>query len=150
MSKQKLFFFFFSFFILFHQKSYAQKEEYFAPTINDSLFFNKEFKEIEERFKANSDAISGDLKKEFKEIYKERFENIKQNFISKKLFTNIQAQAYLLKILEEITKNNKELEQIKLNIFFCKTEIFFTTSPSKFLISIALISDNTPLIFISQ
>ncbi len=100
----------------------SQSDSFFIPTQNDSLFFNKEFKEIEERYNTNISSIKGEFAKEFKEIYKERYDNIVQNFTSRKLYTNQQAQEYLNSLLSEIVKNNDELINLNLNIFFSKTE----------------------------
>ncbi len=109
--------------IFAQQNSYSQSDTFFIQTKNDSLYFNKEYKEIEERYKENINSIKGEFSKEFKEIYKERFENIAENFTSKKLFTNQQAHDYLNSLLSEIIKNNEGLQQLKLNVFFTKTEI---------------------------
>jgi hypothetical protein len=105
------------------QKGLSQKDTFFIPTKNDSLFFSAEYKQIEDRYKKNLDAISGDYKKELKEIYKERFENIKSNFTQKRLFTNSQVENYLKQLVNEIISNNAELQALPINIFFAKTEV---------------------------
>ncbi len=111
------------FLLLATQNITAQVDTFFIATKNDSLFFSNDYKQIEERYNKNIDAVKGDYKKEFKEIYKERFEYIKHHFTEKKLLTNATAQAYLKQLLNEIISNNSLLQEQPINIFFNKTEV---------------------------
>jgi predicted metal-dependent hydrolase len=101
----------------------AQTPPLFAPTKHDSLFFENDYNAIEARYKNFVSSISGANASEFKEIYKDQFESLKNIFTKKEVFTNKEAQNYLLQIANHILSKNKSLISEPINIFFLKSEI---------------------------
>jgi predicted Zn-dependent protease len=102
---------------------FSQSNQTFIPTKNDSLFFNTQLQQIETNYKTSISNLSGSTKKQIADIYKERFTAIKSYFTDKKLYSNTMAETYLKALLYEIVKNNPQLQQDSIFIFFNTTEI---------------------------
>lgn len=109
--------------LLLCSNSFSQNNLKYTPTINDSLTYISQFKQIESRYKVELENLPKENKKYYAEIYKERFDAIKEYFFEKKLYSNNKAHAYLQDLLREIVKNNPQLQQHSIYLFFTSTEI---------------------------
>jgi len=74
------------------------------------------------RFEQDAASINGTYKKQVSEIYKQRFEHLKERLEKKEFITNIQIQAYLQSIVGEIIRNNPHLPATnQLRIYFSRS-----------------------------
>lgn len=62
-------------------------------------------------------------KKDLLQLYKARWENAKQKFEKKEIYTSLQASGYLNNVITEITGNNPVLANLPLNCYFSRSGI---------------------------
>jgi Zn-dependent protease with chaperone function len=72
-------------------------------------------------FKQTIAALPSEHKKELLQLYKARWENAKQKFEQKKIYTSPAASAYLNQLVKEIVVNNPTLSNLPLNCYFSRS-----------------------------
>ena len=72
-------------------------------------------------YKQTIAGLPAEYKKDLLELYKARWENAKQKFEDKEIYTSLQASAYLNSIVTEITGSNSILANLPLNCYFSRS-----------------------------
>jgi predicted Zn-dependent protease len=72
-------------------------------------------------FKQTIAALPSEHKKELLQLYKARWENAKQKFEQKEIYTSPAASAYLNQLVKEIVVNNPTLSNLPLNCYFSRS-----------------------------
>ena len=99
---------------------YAQTEVYkLGGTDPDALQSLSD--KHENFFKQTIAALPGEHKKELLQLYKARWENARQKFETKEIYTSPSATAYLNQIVKEIVCSNQCLDQLPLNCYFSRS-----------------------------
>ncbi|TDW99569.1 M48 family metallopeptidase [Dinghuibacter silviterrae] len=104
-------------------RAYAQAPLKYTPAKDDSLALEADLSRVQDRYKQEVAALKGASAKQIADIYKERFDYIKEQFHTKALLTMPPAQAYLTRLLHEIVAANPGLQTIPIDIYFAKTGI---------------------------
>jgi Zn-dependent protease with chaperone function len=95
----------------------------YIPAKDDSLLLEAGLTRAQDRFKQEVAGLKGDNAKQIADVYKERFDYIKEQFRTKALLTMPSAQFYLERLLKEIVSANPALQTIPIDVYFAKTGI---------------------------
>ena len=101
----------------------AQEVSQFSPAPEDGATLQTALKDAEQRYQQTLSSIQGNYKKEYTEIYKQRWENVKETFEKKEVYTNTKAQQYLQSIVDEIVKSNPQLAGKKFSCYFSRSGV---------------------------
>lgn len=101
----------------------AQTPLIFTPAANDVAKLKSLAGDFEKRFNNETASLSSDNKKELLQIYKERWEEIKNIFDNKEIYTSPKAQQYLDALVAEIKIANPALQSLNYNCFFARTGV---------------------------
>jgi hypothetical protein len=99
---------------------YAQKEV-FKLGYTDPEALQSLSDKHENVYKQTIAALPGEHKKELLQLYKARWDNARQKFEKKEIYTSPAASAYLNQIVKEIISNNPSLAQLPLNCYFSRS-----------------------------
>ena len=100
--------------------SYAQPAFTYLPVKDDSVKLAAVKNEIRQHYLKDSAAQIGANKKQLVNIYRERFDNLKEMFTEKELMANAEADNYLNALANEIIKYNPELKSLGGRFLFSK------------------------------
>lgn len=87
---------------------------------NDTLYLGNAMKTIRARYDTDYQSASGENKKYIREIYKERFEYIADILAHKGIITDPAAILYIQKLVDEIVRNNPELNKLQPRVYLYK------------------------------
>ncbi len=93
----------------------------FTPVPEDAALLKKLFTQYEDQHKAYITALPARYKDDFKEMYQERWKNIKSRFDDKEIYTAAPAQQYLDALVNEIIKANPLLQQQTFRCYFSRS-----------------------------
>jgi Zn-dependent protease with chaperone function len=107
-------------FCISSQNIVAQPHVFAPAPVDTSLLTNLSAK-YEKQYKQDMSALPSTNKKDFEEVYKHRWDNIKEKFDSKEVFTDKEAQQYLDALVQEIVKSNPALKDRPFNCYFSRS-----------------------------
>ena len=101
----------------------AGQSSSFTPTAEDNNLLKKLFERYEASYKQSLSTLPSANKTDFERIYKERWENIKEKFDKKEIYTNSTAQKWLDGLVEEIIQSNPILKGQSFQCYFSRSGI---------------------------
>lgn len=101
----------------------AAQSSSFTPTAEDNNLLKKLFEKYETSYKQSLSTLPSTNKTDFEKIYKERWENIKQKFDRKEIYTNAAAQKWLDALVEEIIQANPILKVQSFQCYFSRSGV---------------------------
>lgn len=99
----------------------AQQSVVYNPFENDSLQQSAVLKSIQQKFIADSIALDGENKKDFRALYSRRFTSIKELFTDEEIITDADVTDYIHSIVEEILKGNPRLRSFNPHILVSRS-----------------------------
>jgi len=112
----------FLFVITLANRAFAQ-ESIFTPATEDVNLLKKLFEKHETSFKQSLSSLPSTNKTDYENIYKERWNNIKQKFDNKEIYTNSAAQKWLDALVQEIVQANPVLKGQFFQCYFSRSGI---------------------------
>lgn len=97
------------------------QEKLFTPLASDPAKQKTLLAALEKRYLSDIGALSGTIKKATSEIYKERYEMIRNMLAGSETVTDPQASDYLNSLLGEIRKANPGLDTLSLRVVFSRS-----------------------------
>lgn len=106
--------------LLFLQTSLikAQQNQLYQFPVDDSLVKQQYLKEALADYTALIASLDKESKKQYEEVYKDRFDMVKQLLASSRSITYTVAHNYLQQLLAKITNANPELKALKIRLLF--------------------------------
>jgi Peptidase family M48 len=95
----------------------------FSPSAEDLPLLTNLANSYQQRYKEESDRLPALNKKDFQEIYDERWKNIKEKFDKQEIYTSAAAQEYLDALVAEIVRANPVLQDHPFHCYFSRTYI---------------------------
>ncbi len=95
----------------------------FYPAVENDAFLKTLFAKCEARYKDEIAALPKENKKDFEEAYKSRWDNVKEMFDKKEIYTSIPAQEYMDALVAEIVKANPVLQKQNFNCYFSRSGV---------------------------
>ena len=95
----------------------------FTPTAEDNNLLKKLTERYESSYKQSLSSLPPTNKGDFERIYKERWDNIKEKFDKKEIYTNSAAQKYLDGLVEEIIQANPILKGQSFQCYFSRSGV---------------------------
>jgi Zn-dependent protease with chaperone function len=95
----------------------------FSPTRQDSVLLSKLCSNYQQHYQEELNQLPSENKKDFKEIYGDRWKNIKEKFDKKEVYTDAGAQAYLDALVAEIVRANPRLAATPFHCYFSRSYI---------------------------
>lgn len=86
----------------------------------DSLYLAASMNTIQTRYETDNKEAAGENKKYIREMYKERFEYVREIFAHKGIVSDPSAIAYINKLVEEIVRNNPGLQKLQPRVYLYK------------------------------
>lgn len=98
--------------------SHAQQNAIYQFPVDDSLLKKQYLKEATAGYDALVASLDKEYKKEYEEVYKDRFNIVKQLLESNRSITSAYAHNYLQELLAKITNANPELKKLTIRLLF--------------------------------
>ncbi len=95
----------------------------FSPAPEDATFLKTLSTKYEDHYKAELASLPKENKKDFEEVYKQRWDNIKSVFDKKEIYKSSAAQQYLDALVAEIVKSNPLLQKLNFNCYFSRSGV---------------------------
>ena len=95
----------------------------FSPSAEDLPLLTNLANSYQQRYKEESDRLPALNKKDFQEIYDERWKNIKEKFDKQEIYTSVAAQEYLDALVAQIVRANPVLKDHPFHCYFSRTYI---------------------------
>ena len=111
------------FFICIAFFSASSQNVAFIPSAEDDAFLKTLSAKYEDHYKNELASLPKENKKDFEEVYKLRWNNVKDVFDKKEIYTAATAQLYLDSLVAEIVKGNPLLQQLHFNCYFSRSGV---------------------------
>jgi hypothetical protein len=95
----------------------------FSPAPEDAAHLQSLYANTENSYKQHVSKLPSENKKDYQEVYKMMWENIKEKFDEKEIYTAKDAQAYLESLSAEIVKANPLLQGKSFQAFFSRSGV---------------------------
>jgi len=95
----------------------------FSPAAQDDPFLTSLSEKYLRQYKENLDRLPSKNKKDLVEAYQHRWENIKEKFDKKEIYTSKAAQGYLDRLAGAIRQANPSLANVTLSCYFSRSDI---------------------------
>jgi Zn-dependent protease with chaperone function len=95
----------------------------FVPVKEDGAVLTNLAGVYQQRYKEESDRLPALNKKDFQEIYDERWKNIKEKFDKQEIYTSTAAQEYLDALVAQIVRANPVLKDHPFHCYFSRTYV---------------------------
>lgn len=95
----------------------------FMPAAEDSVLLKKLYANYEARHLEELEMLPEKNKKDFEEVYKDRWEYIKKKFDKKEIYTSAAAQQYLNALTNEIKRTNPLLQNQSFECYFSRSGV---------------------------
>lgn len=99
---------------------FAQDKQVFQPIKDDSIALVKMQRDIKEKFISDSLKTKGEYKKYINRLYRERYDEEREQFARKQVICNDREDKYLQQIVQEIMQHNPPLQSLKTRIVFTR------------------------------
>lgn len=120
MMKTPIMAFFLFVFIVIRITGFAQLNNLYHFQKDDTLLKKQYYEEALQTQNALMNSLTGEYKKDYKEIYESRFKQISTILQSSSVVTDPEVYQYLQSLLKKITDANAELKPLKLRLFFSR------------------------------
>lgn len=120
MMKTPIMAFFLFVFIVIRITGFAQLNNLYHFQKDDNLLKKQYYEEALQTQNVLMNALTGEYKKDYKEIYESRFKQIATILQSSSVVTDPEVHQYLQSLLKNITDANTELKPLKLRLFFSR------------------------------
>jgi predicted Zn-dependent protease len=100
----------------------AQSNE-FAPAKIDSVQLSHLFGTYQQHYKEELEQLPSKNKKDFQEVYADRWQNVKEKFDKQEIYTPAAAQDYLDAMVAEIVKANPSLRGFVFHCYFSRSGV---------------------------
>jgi Zn-dependent protease with chaperone function len=100
----------------------SAQQTVFSPAPQDSLKLAGLFIRYEQQYKSEIHSLPSPYKKDMEEVYKLRWNNIREKFDDKEIYTDTVAQNYLNRLIAEIRKGNPDLPE-GFTCYFSRTPV---------------------------
>ena len=108
--------------LIFASPAIAQQSP-FSPANEDVSQLKKWYDTYEASFKRSLSSLPSTHKSDFEKIYKARWDNIKEKFDKKEIYTNAKAQQYLDGLVDEIVRANPSLKDKAFKCYFSRSGV---------------------------
>src|SRR5262245_36607698 len=95
----------------------------FSPAVQDDVYLTSLSDKYLHQYNERLDKLPSKNKKDLAEAYQHRWENIKEKFDKKEVYTSKPAQAYLDRLVAAIKKGNPLLTGAELSCYFSRSDI---------------------------
>ena len=95
----------------------------FTPATDNTELLTSFISRSEQQYKKELESLTGENKKDISDLYKLRWDNIKEKFDTKEIYSSAKAQEYLNEIVAEIVKANPTLQKQSFNCYFSRSGI---------------------------
>jgi len=95
----------------------------FSPVAQDDLFLTNLSQKYLRQYKENLDKLPSKNRKDLEEAYQHRWDNIKEKFDKKEIYTYKVAQDYLDHLVGVIRQANPSLANVSLSCYFSRSDI---------------------------
>src|SRR5438105_6959348 len=92
----------------------------FTPLKDDETQYKSLLSAVTEEYNKDIASVSGDNKKYITELYKARYDAIKEKFEDKEIITSAQANNYIQLLYSEILKYNPVLQNLQTRVIFVR------------------------------
>ena len=101
----------------------AQTNNYFVPARIDSALLVRLSGTYQQHYKEELEQLPSKNKKDFQEVYADRWENVKEKFDKQEIYTPAIAQEYLDALVAEIVKANPSLRGLVFHCYFSRSDV---------------------------
>ena len=101
----------------------AQSQPAFSPAAEDAILLKALTVKYEGQYKAGLSSLPKENRKDFEEVYKQRWDNIKTVLDKNEIYTSASAQQYLDALVAEIVKANPLLQKQNFNCYFSRSGV---------------------------
>jgi Zn-dependent protease with chaperone function len=101
---------------------HAQEKD-FTPAAENTNLLTSLLDQYQQRYKDHLTQLPSTNRKDYEQIYNERWADIKQKFDKKEIYTAADAQEYLDKLVSIIVKGNPELQHYPFQCYFSRSYI---------------------------
>ena len=101
----------------------AQNQPVFSPAPEDASLLKTLAIKYEDHYKTELTSLPKENKKDFEEVYKQRWDNVRSVFDKKEIYTSATAQQYLDAMVAEVVKANPLLQQQNFNCYFSRSGV---------------------------
>ena len=101
----------------------AQSQPAFLPATEDAILLKALTVKYEGQYKADLSSLPKENRKDFEEVYRQRWDNIKSVLDKKEIYTSASAQQYLDALVAEIVKANPLLQKQNFTCYFSRSGI---------------------------
>ncbi|MEO6639360.1 MAG: M48 family metalloprotease, partial [Ginsengibacter sp.] len=105
------------------QKAVIAQTQTFSPAIENTELLKELLAKSERTYEAEIVSLPFQDKKDLADLYKSRWENVKERFENKEIFTSPSAQQYIDALFTEIVKANPLLAANKIQCYFSRSGI---------------------------
>ena len=102
---------------------FASSQPAFSPAAEDAAFLNTLSAKYEDHYKAELASLPKENKKDLEEVYKLRWDNVKEIFDKKEIYTSAAARQYMDALVAEIVKANPLLQKQNFNCYFSRSGV---------------------------
>ena len=95
----------------------------FSPARQDSVLLSKLCTNYQQHYQEELSQLPSTNKKDFQEIYGDRWKNIKEKFDKKEIYTDADAQKYLDALVSEVVKANPGLAATPFHCYFSRSYV---------------------------
>ena len=95
----------------------------FLPAREDSLLLARLYDGYQQHYKERVDQLPSKYRKDFLEVYAERWGNVKEKFDKQEIYTPVFAQEYLDALVTEIKKANPVLRDLSFHCYFSRSVV---------------------------
>ncbi|MEO9003497.1 MAG: M48 family metalloprotease [Ginsengibacter sp.] len=99
------------------------QQKIFNPSIEDNTQLESVASMLEKQYQQDIRLLPSENKKDLVKIYKQRWDNLREKFDKKEIYTNSQAQQYLDKIVAEIINANPSLQNTEFKCYFSRSGV---------------------------
>ena len=99
------------------------QSQVFTPAIEDAAFLNNLLTKYEKVYKNDVVSLPSENRKDLEKVYQQRWENIKEKFDKKEIYTSASAQQYLNSLVTEVIRTNPALQNSVFNAYFSRTDV---------------------------
>ena len=100
----------------------AQGKE-FSPVTEDAALLSSLYNNYQQHYEAELRNLPSRNKKDFQDLYGDRWKNIKEKFDKQEIYTAVFAQGYLDALAAEIVKANPSLKEYPFHCYFSRSYI---------------------------
>ncbi|HEY4207839.1 MAG TPA: M48 family metalloprotease [Puia sp.] len=110
-------------FCLFACLSLCAQTKDFYPAQQDDAYLSQLSAKYQQQYKADLDKLPSRNRHDLVEAYQHRWENIKEKFDKKEVYTSRAAQAYLDRLVSAVRQGNPGLANIAVSCYFSRSYI---------------------------